>query len=47
MKRDVFKTAQIVIYICATFVRKFATKNFQKSPNLITLVVSSNHTSGY
>ena len=34
---DVFKISKKSTYIWATFVRKFVTKNFQKSPNLETL----------
>ena len=37
---DVFKISKKSTYIWATFVRKFVTKNFQKSPNLVTLAVS-------
>ena len=35
-----FKLSQNGIEFWATFVRKFVTKNFQKSPNLVTLAVS-------
>ena len=37
MKMDVFKTAKKSTHIWATFVRNFITKNFQNSPNLVTL----------
>ena len=35
-----FKRAQKSQYIWATFGRKFVAKNFKKSPNLVTLVVT-------
>ena len=40
-KIDVFKMSQMPPNIWATFERKFATKNFQKSPNLVTLAAAT------
>ena len=34
-----FKIAQNVTKYSATFVRQFVSKNFQKSPNLVTLLM--------
>ena len=40
MKSDVFKNSQKKsLDIWASFVRKLVIKNFQKSPNLVTLMV--------
>ena len=39
-KSAIFKMAKKPPNIWATFERKFTTKNFQKSPNMVTLVLS-------
>ena len=39
-KGMLFKKPEKSPYIWATFKRKFVTKNLQKSPNLVTLVVA-------
>ena len=43
MKMDFSKLPIKSTYISATFVRNFITKNFQKSPNLVTLAACYLH----
>ena len=38
-----FKIAQKVANICPTFINKFVLKNFQKSPNLVTLAIGKSY----
>ena len=39
-KRDAYKVAQKVTKHFGFYLRKFVTENFQKSPNLVTLLVT-------